>query len=267
MSHGVKTVADQADTRAVYYADGRLEVYDIQNSTPQCLSDLSVDFEIADIAFLPSAFTPSFILAKASSELVLWRERVDPGAFSVTIGNCAPFTSCLRVCLDPPDLLFGYIGSDGTVLYVYELLLVPEIAARPIRRFRNKNFVWFDFADNETITVISKVDADFRLSRNSLKQLTETACDIAASEMAFVGAAVSPADPERVAVLLGSRDDCAVVICRASEQVRPEYQAANVAKIQWSPFGSEIQVVHDEDEVDRLIEVSPGHWEVKDGRE
>jgi hypothetical protein len=102
---------------------------------------LSVDLEIADVDFMPSAFTPSFILAKPSSELVLWRELVDLGSFDATIRNCAPFTSCLRACLDPPGLIFGYIGSGGTVLYVYELLLVPEIAAWPIRRLRNKDFV------------------------------------------------------------------------------------------------------------------------------
>jgi hypothetical protein len=262
-----RTVADQAAKRAVSYADRRLEVYDIESSQPRRLFEMSVDFEIADIAFLPSAFTPSFVLAKRSSELVLWRELVDPDSLDATIRNCAPFTSCLQVCLYPPDLLFGYIGSNGTVLYVYELLLVPEIGARPIRRLRNKDFVWFDFADGETIAVISKVGTDFRLSRHSPKRLTKTGSDIAASGLAFVGAAVSPADAERVAVLLGDANDCALVICRASEQVRPQYRRAAVVKVQWSPFGSEIEIVHDEDQVDRLIEVSPGHWQVRGDRE
>jgi hypothetical protein len=70
VSHTQKISADQAVKPAVSSADRHLEAYDIHSSTARRLSDLSIDFEIADAAFLPFALTLVFILAKASLGLV-----------------------------------------------------------------------------------------------------------------------------------------------------------------------------------------------------
>jgi hypothetical protein len=195
------------------------------------------------------------------------------------IPSLPPFSSCLRVSQYPPDILFGYI-SERTI-HIYELVLESDVpSASSIRQYTIDHFTfrWFDFVNGLStpdilegqsphpipqVAVICQEDEskNFDLQWWSLVRCKNMGHVVFSGK--FVDAAVSPVDPNRVAVL--TSNNLAFYDRAETGEISLHFFAHNgpikLKRILWSPFGSRVKLIDPKGEhVLSFVEVSANVW-------
>jgi hypothetical protein len=273
-----------ADVTATYTAHyiSREKCITVLNPLVPDSFDLIPDIACHALAFLPSS----------SPQKVLLIVREDDGARSFylwpidrSLPDLPAFDSCLRVSPYPPDLLFGYI-ADG-VLLVYEIAADgANPAAHCVRIFHDAGppFQWFDFVRGVAPSapaakerapdpqIVAVFGADGKLSLQCYSLVSAHAYAAVEIGTDFIDAAVSPANPSRVAVLRSESVAIYDGVEKGGEELweipLPGY-ASGARRVFWSPFGSRIKIAFAQGDRGRppvatFVEVAPRNWKMED---
>jgi hypothetical protein len=271
--------ADLTSTYVGHYSHQRNRLT-IRNLASHKVED-SFDITCHDLGFLPSISPQKTLL------IVREDQHNSPGERSFYlwpldryIPNLPPFSSCLRVSQYPPDILFGYI-SNGSLL-IYELVLESDLpSAFSIRQYTPDHFtfLWFDFANGlpqplpntdsqppaavQVAAIRNKDDqsANFDLRWYSLVHCKDIGRAVLLGE--FIDAAVSPVDPNRLAVLTANH--LTFYARLGIEEVTRHFVHLNcpvrLERILWSPFGSRVKLIdRNAKGVLSFVEVSANLW-------
>jgi hypothetical protein len=212
------------------------------------------------LSFLPQSFPSTLLLVNESNEFSLLNI-TDPTQFDSNFLKVASFDSHLKVSTFPPNVIFAFVSN--TIIHVYELLL--PLRCLPVRRYRiPESICWFDFTDAESLVCVSGDESQLKLRWFSLSKIHEIKALTIKLEngVNFLDAAVSPADPTRIAILLS--DGHAEVYSgrnRIGKTGSTPGEVNGAKEIDWSFFGTAIEIVDGENQVRRFLEIVPDNWE------
>jgi hypothetical protein len=257
MVAGSLVVHDASDDHTAHY-DAATRTLTIRSSTgPPLFVDRR---DCTAMAFLPASLPGTLLVGDDTRRLSLVHAP-DPGLFDPAVLDVAPYEGHLVVSPYTPNIHFAFVSSGA--VHVYELVLSGNSPrAIAIRRYRISDDVrWISFSDAKSLVCVTGRGGDLTLRWFSLDRIREIR-SAQIGNVDFVDAAVSPADADRVAVLGG--DGYAEVFCKRAHGERAGRTPAAVARareVNWSRYGTAIEIVDDDDQLHRFLEATPDVWE------
>jgi hypothetical protein len=268
--------ANQAGTRAACFIDNTFRVFNLSNRGLDPIWTAE-GISILDFAFLPVCFGHAILAIQkddgSSPNILLYKEdpydNDRPSYEAIPVNDVEPLPESLsqiglRVSLYPSELLFGFIIEGSISLYHLDPGPI-SCNALPIRRYRlPEPLLWFDFATSDTIFGATETQLiQFKVNSN---QQVGTA-NLPSRDLQFTSAAISPTNPNRVAVLLSNGGVYVFEFTgdgtglTGSPKEIPGCRVKGAHGIGWSPFGTALSVEADTYHV--FNEVANDHWVAK----